>query len=64
MRKEVLASNWTPATNRLLMQVLVTLVVLIACLFVILSKGYDPNSQHWAYGTVGTLVGFWLRGGR
>jgi len=32
-----------------------------SCLFVILSGGYDPNSNNWAFGTVGTILGFWLK---
>ncbi len=48
----------------MLMQVLVTLTVLVACLFVVLSDAYDANSKHWAYGTLGTIIGFWLRGAR
>jgi hypothetical protein len=46
------------------MQALVTLVLLSASLLVILSAKYDPNSKHWAFATVGTIVGFWLKGGR
>lgn len=61
MRIEVLASNWTPAANRLLMQVVVTVTLLGSCLFVVLSEGYDANCKHWAFGTIGTLLGFWLR---
>jgi len=41
-----------------------TLAVLAACLFVILSAGYDPNSKNWAFGTVGTILGFWLKASR
>jgi hypothetical protein len=33
-------------------------------LFVILSGGYDPNSKNWAFGTVGTILGFWLKASR
>jgi hypothetical protein len=46
------------------MQVVVTLLLLLPCLLVILSNRYDPNSKHWAFGTVGTILGFWLKGGR
>src|SRR5258707_10482040 len=42
----------------------VMLISLLASLFVILSGQYDPNSQHWAFATVGTILGYWLRGGR
>jgi hypothetical protein len=37
-------------------------IVLGAALYVILSRKYAPNVEHWAYATVGTIVGFWLRG--
>jgi hypothetical protein len=43
------------------MQVLVSLCLLGASLFVILAAGYDPNIKHWAFATVGTILGFWLR---
>jgi hypothetical protein len=46
------------------MQATVTLILLLAALFVILSGQYDPNSQHWAFATVGTILGYWLKGGR
>ena len=39
-------------------------IVLTACLFVILSGGYDPNSKNWAFGTVGTILGCWLKASR
>jgi hypothetical protein len=42
------------------MQVLVSLVLLSATLFVVLSKKYDAKDKHWAYGTVGLVIGFWL----
>ena len=29
---------------------------------VILSKQYTPADTNWAYGTVGTVIGFWLKG--
>ena len=38
------------------------MIVLIAALYVILSKRYPPKVEHWAYATVGTVLGFWLRG--
>jgi hypothetical protein len=47
---------------RTLMQVVVTGGLLIASLLVILSSRYSESDKKWAYGTVGTLVGFWLKG--
>lgn len=33
-----------------------------ASLFVILRKDYGAKDNHWAYATIGTILGFWLRG--
>jgi hypothetical protein len=44
-----------------IMQVVVSSVVGAAGLFVILSTRYGPKDKHWAYATVGTLLGFWLK---
>jgi len=44
------------------MQILLSLTLVSAGLFMILSGHYDPNSQHWAFATIGTVVGFWLKG--
>jgi hypothetical protein len=41
--------------------VAVTLILLTGTLFVILSKRYTPADRHWAYATVGTLLGYWLK---
>jgi len=43
------------------MQAIISIVLLIAGLYVILSKAYDPSTTNWAFATIGTLVGFWLR---
>jgi hypothetical protein len=45
---------------RLAMQVVVSSVLLLATLFVVLSKKYDAKDKHWAYTTIGLIVGFWL----
>lgn len=42
------------------MRVIISFVVTAASLFVILSKSYGPKDKHWAYATVGTVLGFWL----
>jgi hypothetical protein len=42
---------------------LVTSAILsVAALYIILSRRYAPQDKHWAYGTIGTVLGFWLRG--
>jgi hypothetical protein len=47
---------------RIIMQVSVSILLLIGGLFVILAKRYRPSDRHWAYATVGTIVGYWLKG--
>lgn len=46
---------------RLGMQIAVSLVVLGGALYIIISQAYDAKDKHWAYGAVGTLLGFWLK---
>jgi hypothetical protein len=58
------APNWDYRASKMTMQIVVTVSLLSSCLLVVLSSGYDPNSKHWAFGMLGTLVGFWLRGSR
>jgi hypothetical protein len=46
---------------RATMQIAVSLCLLGAALFAILSDRYDANTKHWAFATAGTILGFWLR---
>ena len=41
-------------------QVVVSGIVLFSSLTVILLKRYSPKDKHWAYASVGTILGFWL----
>jgi hypothetical protein len=50
-------SPWTPV---LFVQIAVTLIFVASSLFVVLSKKYAPAERHWAYGALGTILGFWL----
>ena len=51
----------TKGRNQLI-QAVVTGIVLLVALYIILSKkGYGPKDKHWAYGTVGFILGFWLK---
>ena len=49
-----------PITGNRWMQVIVSLAVVGASMFIILAKRYAPRDKHWAYATVGTILGFWL----
>jgi ABC-type multidrug transport system fused ATPase/permease subunit len=37
-----------------------SLVILLASLYVIINKKYQPNAEKWAFGSVGTILGYWL----
>lgn len=41
---------------------IVTLLVLVCALWVILSKQYDSEQQKWAFGVIGIVLGYWLKG--
>jgi hypothetical protein len=43
------------------MPVIITAVLLAAALYVILARKFSAQDKNWAYGTLGTLVGFWLK---
>ena len=45
---------------RVPMQVILSFIVLIAALYVVLSRKYDESAQKWAYGAIGMILGFWL----
>lgn len=44
------------------MRYLVTGITLLCAVWVILSNKYDDGTRNWAYGTVGAVIGYWLRG--
>ena len=49
--------DWQP-----LMAVLVTIAILASALYVILSNQQFPDAhQKWAFGAIGTIVGYWLK---
>jgi hypothetical protein len=50
-------SGWAP---KLLGAVAVTVPVLGCALYVIVAPVYGEADKKWAYGAVGTLLGFWL----
>jgi len=30
-------------------------------IYIILSTSFDEKGKHWAYGILGTILGFWLK---
>jgi hypothetical protein len=49
-----------PKVMKFLGGAVVTIPVLICSLYVIVSRRYRDVDKKWAYGAVGTLLGFWL----
>jgi hypothetical protein len=47
-----------------IMPALITVILLVSALWVILSRRYNDANQKWAFGVLGTIVGFWLNAGR
>lgn len=46
---------------RTVMAPLIGVLVLLASLYVILSGGYRTDGEKWAFGSIGTIIGFWLK---
>jgi amidohydrolase len=49
-----------PPASRAVMQIIISIAVLTSGLYVILSRAYEPDAEKWAYGAIGTLLGYWL----
>ena len=43
------------------MRVITCLAVLFSALYIILSHNYDAAEQRWAFGAVGTVLGYWFK---
>jgi len=50
-----------PFPPRMTVQILISVLLAALSLFVVLSDRYGAKQQHWAYGTIGVLLGFWLK---
>jgi hypothetical protein len=44
-----------------LMQAAISIIVLLAALWVILSGKYQEAQTHWAFGAIGSIITFWLK---
>jgi uncharacterized BrkB/YihY/UPF0761 family membrane protein len=45
-----------------IMRTIVTLAVMFAALWVIVSKRYPPADRWWAFGAIGAILAFWFAG--
>jgi len=46
-------------TDRMI-QIIISFIILMAALYIILSRAYDADVQKWAFGIIGLIVGYWL----
>jgi len=46
----------------LMTQIAITFFLGSPAIYVVLSKRYQAREKHWAFTTLGTILGFWLRG--
>ena len=61
-KQQVTPAAGSPTDPRTIISIAVSAVLLLGGLFVILAKRYQPSDRHWAYATVGTIAGHWLKG--
>jgi hypothetical protein len=47
--------------RRFILQAVVSLAVLGAALFVVLTHGRDYGNKPWAYASMGMVVGYWMK---
>jgi hypothetical protein len=47
--------------HRPVMAVVVTIAVMGLCIYAIVSQQYDEDGRRWAYGTLGMIIGYWLK---
>jgi hypothetical protein len=48
-------------TSTMIFRIVVSVIVLVAGLYVILDRNYTADDKKWGYGIVGTVVGYWLK---
>jgi hypothetical protein len=44
-----------------MMKPIISIIVLIVSLIIILSKRYNAEQEKWAFGSLGTIIGAWLK---
>jgi len=56
-----LAADLFTTRVKVITKILLTFVVVVPCLYVILSGHYSADVSCWAGGVVGVAIGYWLR---
>ena len=44
-----------------MMKPIISIIVFIVSLIIILSKKYNADQEKWAFGSLGTIIGVWLK---
>ena len=60
LAKSTLYHRWTTAA-RLRIQLVLTLAMGGAAIWIIVVAEHGPDDKKWAYGTLAMLLGYWLR---
>jgi hypothetical protein len=42
-------------------RMLLSLLVFVLCVYLILSPTISPDATKWAFGTLGVILGYWLK---
>ncbi len=50
-----------PFSTRTIVQIVISVLLAALSLLVIRSDRYGARPRHWAYATIGVLLGFWLK---
>jgi hypothetical protein len=53
--------GWPGLTPKLFFQAIISLLILVACLSIIMGQ-YESGSKNWAFGIVGSILGYWFKG--
>ncbi len=61
LARGLLYDHWAAVTH-LRMQVALTLALGGAAMWIIVAKEHGADDKKWAYGTLGTLLGYWVKG--
>jgi len=59
--KKINELDMTKDQIRMFMAPIISVILLCASLYIIISGGYKGDGEKWAFGSLGTILGFWLR---
>lgn len=60
--RERRARFWEWVDFRAVMAGVISLAILSSCLWIVLSRRYEDAEKKWAFGAIGTVIGYWLGG--